>query len=119
SILITGFILFKVIANFRKTMAVFLQSVPENIDNDEVIRHLSNLKKVKSAHHTHIWSLDGEHHVLTTHIIVDRDTTRSEVQNIKNRIRTLADTYDCEHLTIEIEYECEDCSMGLMNGNLC
>lgn len=115
SILITVFILYKVIGNFGKTMSVFLQSVPENIDNEEVIRHLSNLEKVKSAHHTHIWSLDGEHHVLTTHIIVESDTTKTEVQNIKNRIKTLADAYHCEHLTVEIEYESEDCSMGLSN----
>jgi cobalt-zinc-cadmium efflux system protein len=113
SILITVFILYKVIGNFRKTMAVFLQSAPEEIDNDEIIRHLAQLEKVRSAHHTHTWSLDGEHHVLTTHIVVDHDTTREEVQNIKNHIKTLADKYHCEHLTVEIEYVCEDCSMGI------
>jgi len=106
------FILYKVIGNFRKTMAVFLQSAPENINNDEINRQLSKLEKVKSAHHTHIWSLDGEHNVLTTHIVVEADTTKAEVQNIKNRIKSLAESYHCEHLTVEIEYEDEDCSMN-------
>ncbi|MFA4922237.1 MAG: cation diffusion facilitator family transporter, partial [Candidatus Neomarinimicrobiota bacterium] len=112
SIIIMVFILYKVIGNFRKTMAVFLQSAPENINNDEINRQLSKLEKVKSAHHTHIWSLDGEHNVLTTHIVVEADTTRAEVQNIKNRIKTLTESYHCEHLTVEIEYEDEDCSMN-------
>ena len=112
SIIIMVFILYKVIGNFRKTMAVFLQSAPENINNDEINRQLSKLEKVKSAHHTHIWSLDGEHNVLTTHIVVEADTTKAEVQNIKNRIKSLAESYHCEHLTVEIEYEDEDCSMN-------
>ncbi|MFA7711162.1 MAG: cation diffusion facilitator family transporter [Candidatus Neomarinimicrobiota bacterium] len=112
SIIIMVFILYKVIGNFRKTMAVFMQSAPENINNDEINRQLSKLEKVKSAHHTHIWSLDGEHNVLTTHIVVEADTTRAEVQNIKNRIKTLTESYHCEHLTVEIEYEDEDCSMN-------
>lgn len=112
SIIIMVFILYKVIGNFRKTMAVFLQSAPENINNDEINRQLSKLEKVKSAHHTHIWSLDGEHNVLTTHIVVEADTTRAEVQKIKNRIKTLTESYHCEHLTVEVEYEDEDCSMN-------
>ena len=112
SIIIMVFILYKVIGNFRKTMAVFMQSAPENINNDEINRQLSKLEKVKSAHHTHIWSLDGEHNVLTTHIVVEADTTKAEVQNIKNRIKSLAESYHCEHLTVEIEYEDEDCSMN-------
>jgi len=112
SILITVFILYKVIGNFRATMAVFLQSAPANIDNDKIIAHLSQLEKVKSAHHTHIWSLDGEHHVLTTHIVVEADTSKAEVIKIKNRIKDLAEKYHFEHLTVEIEYEGEDCSMN-------
>ena len=111
SILITIFILYKVIGNFRATMAVFLQSAPANIDNDKIVAHLSQLEKVKSAHHTHIWSLDGEHHVLTTHIVVEADTSKDEVLMIKNRIKELAEKYNFEHLTVEIEYEGEDCSM--------
>jgi len=111
SILITIFILYKVIGNFRATMAVFLQSAPANIDNDKIVAHLSQLEKVKSAHHTHIWSLDGEHHVLTTHVVVEADTSKDEVLMIKNRIKELAEKYNFEHLTVEIEYEGEDCSM--------
>jgi len=116
SILIMVFILYKVIGNFRKAMVVFLQSAPENIDNDEINQRLAQFGKVKSVHHTHIWSLDGEHNVLTTHVIVEPDTTKAEVQSIKNQIKTLAQAYHCEHLTVEIEYEGIDCSMGAVDS---
>jgi len=117
SVLIMFFILYNVIGNFRKTMAVFLQSAPENVDNREIVSSLSQLEKVRSAHHTHIWSLDGEHHVLTTHIVVAPDTTRLEIQKIKNSIRNLTSKYHCEHVTVEIEYEGDDCSMYDQGGN--
>ena len=39
---------------------------------------IESIDNVKSTHHTHIWSLDGEHHVLTTHVVVDSQLLKSE-----------------------------------------
>lgn len=69
SILITGYVLFNVIPKLRRTLSVFLQSVPEHVDMDAIVLAIEEVDRV-STHHVHIWSLDGARHVLTAHVVV-------------------------------------------------
>ena len=111
SILIAVYILYNAIANLRKTLLLFLQAVPENIDIQQLETSIVALEKVNSLHHTHVWSLDGEHHVLTTHVVIENDTTREEVLSIKGTIQHLGEELHLEHITVEIEYLDEYCKM--------
>ncbi len=112
SILITSFVLYNVIKNLRKTLALFLQAVPENMDLEMIENRLLAIDNVCSSHHTHIWSMDGEHHVLTTHLVVEEDTSQDEVLCIKEDINQLSNEMDFLHTTVEIEYGEEKCSMA-------
>lgn len=112
SILITCFVLYNVIKNLRKTLALFLQAVPENVDLEKIENRLLAIDNVCSSHHTHIWSMDGEHHVLTTHLVVEEDTSQDEVLCIKEDINQLSKEMDFLHTTVEIEYGDEKCSMA-------
>jgi len=112
SILITSFVLYNVIKNLRKTLALFLQAVPENMDLEMIENRLLAIDNVCSSHHTHIWSMDGEHHVLTTHLVVEEDTSQDEVLCIKEDINQLSNEMDFLHTTVEIEYGDEKCSMA-------
>ena len=109
SILIATYILYNALAKLKKTTALFLQAVPENIDIQKLEKSILSLAKVDSIHHTHVWSLDGEHHVLTTHVVVINDTTREDIKSIKNTIQTLGQNINLEHITVEIEYDNEHC----------
>jgi cobalt-zinc-cadmium efflux system protein len=111
SILITLYVLYNVVRNFRKTFALFLQAVPEEIDLAEVESRLRMIGKVKSVHHTSVWSLDGVHHVLTTHVVVAKDAGKSDLLDIKSEIKALTDGYGFGHTTVEFEYEDEVCRM--------
>ena len=111
SILIAAYILFNAITNLRKTLLLFLQAVPENIDIHQLEKSIIALERVDSVHHTHVWSLDGEHHVLTTHVIIEDHTTRKEIQGIKGAIQNLGESLNLEHMTVEIEYLNEYCKM--------
>ena len=112
SILITCFVLYNVIKNLRKTLALFLQAVPENMDLEMIENRLLAIDNVCSSHHTHIWSMDGEHHVLTTHLVVEEDTSQDEVLCIKEDINQLSKEMGFLHTTVEIEYGDEKCSMA-------
>jgi len=112
SILITSFVLYNVIKNLRKTLALFLQAVPENMDLEMIENRLLAIDYVCSSHHTHIWSMDGEHHVLTTHLVVEEDASQDEVLCIKEDINQLSKEMDFLHTTVEIEYGDEKCSMA-------
>jgi cobalt-zinc-cadmium efflux system protein len=111
SILITAYVMWNVLRNLRKTTSIFLQAVPENYDIGAIEVRLLEMENVMSVHHTHLWSLDGQHHVLTAHIVVDPCTTREQVLKLKQDINTLTGELELEHTTLEIEYDDEDCRM--------
>jgi len=112
SLLVSGFVLFNVAKNIKKTINLFLQGVPESIQIPEIEAEILKMEKVKDMHHTHIWSLDGEHHVLTTHIVLCLDSKKEDIRRIKDKIRKLTELYDLAHTTVEFEYLDEDCSMS-------
>jgi cobalt-zinc-cadmium efflux system protein len=111
AILITVYILYNVFGNLRKTVRVFLQAVPHDVDLSKVERQVNELERVCSTHHVHAWSLDGEHNVLTMHVVVEQTTSLDEFIAIKCEINDLIDSRDFVHSTIEIELEDEDCRM--------
>jgi len=111
SILITTYVFYNVLINFKKTMQLFLQAVPDSVDIPEIEKQLLAIDKVKSVHHTHVWSLDGEQNILTTHLVVEADATKEDVLRIRNRVRLLLEDADFEHTTVEIGYENEYCRM--------
>jgi len=113
SLVVSGFVLFNVGRNMKKTINLFLQGVPDTVQISKIEAEILGLEKVKGIHHTHIWSLDGEHHVLTTHIVLCLDSKKEDIRRIKDKIRGLTAKYDLAHTTVEFEYLDDDCSMSI------
>ena len=111
SIVITLYVLYNVIGNLRKTSAVFLQAVPAEFDIDEIESALQAIKHVCEVHHTHVWSLDGKHHVLTTPLVLEDDVTKQTAMDVKCEAKAALTDLVLTHVTIEIEYGGETCSM--------
>ena len=111
SVLISLYVLYNVVRNLRKTLALFLQAVPEAIVLPEVEQALRAIPLVRSVHHTHVWSLDGEHHVLTTHLVVDETATRQGLICIKGQVVEMTQRMGVVHTTVALEYEGEACAM--------
>ncbi|HDR72901.1 MAG TPA: cation transporter [Methanoculleus sp.] len=109
SILITLFVLWNVIRNSRRTLLIFLQGVPPSLSIDAVEEALVALLGVCEVHDTHIWSLDGEHHILTAHVVIDADTPADAVREIRCRVKQRAAEMGISHATIEIEEQGEVC----------
>ena len=111
SLLITLYILYNVFKRLKETLFIFLQGVPENLDIEEIKGKILDLEKVKSLHHTHIWSLEGENHVFSTHVVLEYINDFSEVIEVKKRIKECLDGYNFEHYTIETELDEETCKL--------
>jgi cobalt-zinc-cadmium efflux system protein len=111
SILITCYVLYNVIRNLKKTVAIFLQAAPADLDVHAIEHRLASITNVLSTHHTHAWSLDGEHHVLTTHLVVPAGATKEDILQVKREAFQIVEDIDIAHTTIEVEYEDEDCRM--------
>lgn len=111
SILITVYILWGVIKRLKETMFLFLQGTPQDIDLVEIEKKLLAINNVKSLHHSHVWSLDGEHHVFTTHLKLEKISSFTEILEVKKSTKKVLKEYNFTHYTIETELEGETCHL--------
>jgi cobalt-zinc-cadmium efflux system protein len=109
SLLIAAYILWNVIKRLRETVFLFLQGQPLDVDKSAIEKEIQAIDYVDSTHHTHIWSLDGEHHVFTSHIKLRPLQSMEDILHVKNELKRIMKKYPFEHYTIETEFEGEDC----------
>lgn len=105
SIGITFWVLYNVYKNLRDTFKILLQAIPEDLNIEELTQKLNQVDNVISIHDLHVWTQDGNSHVMTLHIVSNNSQSL-----IKEEIRSIAQTYNIEHVTIEFEnsdYSCE------------
>ena len=114
SILIKLYVLYNVVRHLRVTLALFLQAVPDTFVISEIEDRLKGIPRVQSVHHTHVWSLDGEHNVLTTHLQVEPEAAKEDLVRIKKAVNAITESMPLAHTTIELEFD-DDCSMGSNN----
>lgn len=110
SILITIFILFNVARNIKKIFEVFLEKAPKDIDIDKIVDSLKNDNRIVGAHHIHIWSMDGEHHYATLHIVASDNAQLEDLHDIKESVKENFFKHNVVHTTVEIELESENCN---------
>ncbi len=112
SLFITAYILWNVIKRLKETVYLFLQGAPEDFSIDEINKKLLVQDYIASTHHMHLWSLDGENHVFSTHLILKGVNSYDEVLKVKKKIRELLHPYHFSHCTIEIELDEDSCSIA-------
>ena len=109
SILFTLYILINVAKNLWHTIRLFLQAIPDKELSKSVYKTLIELKEVDSIHHLHLWSLDGEHHVLTAHLALQEALSTQQQLELKKAIAERLSKFNLEHTTIELEMTNEQC----------
>src|SRR5690606_24927962 len=96
--------------NLKRVALVFLQSAPPDFDPAEFEQRLAAIPMVVGAHHTHTWTLDGEVHVFSTHLVMRRESSREAVLAAKRQVHELLRPQHFQHIAIEVELEGETCS---------
>jgi cobalt-zinc-cadmium efflux system protein len=109
SIGFTLFILFNVIKNLRETVTLFLQATPDNKTQQQLREVLISIAHVAEVHHLHFWSLDGEHHVMTVHLVLDETISTAELVILKATASAMLERFNLAHTTIEFEFPSEAC----------
>ena len=111
SILITLYILYNVVLRLKETLYIFLQGVPKEIKAAKIKNEILKIENVNSLHHTHIWSLEGEHHVFSSHIKLKNIKDFEELVAIKKQVKAVLKEYHFDHYTIETELDNENCDL--------
>jgi cobalt-zinc-cadmium efflux system protein len=115
SVVFSLFIFWNVGRNLHATVKLFLQATPDDVDLPAFRREVEALPGVRGTHDAHLWSLDGESHVLTIHVVVDEAATVHQLQGLKTSIRALATKRGKIHVTVETEaadVNCPDVDCG-------
>ena len=104
SIGVAGFILVHGLRNGMEALAIFLEKTPRGLDPAEVKEHLMGLAGVLEVHHIHLWSIDGQYHCATLHVVAE-----GEPGQVKERVREELREHGIGHVTMELEVPGEVC----------
>lgn len=108
---IAGYILLNVFKNFRNSLSIMLQSIPEDVNVDLMEEKLIQIPEVKRVHDMHTWSMDGEYHVMTVHLVLNNEQDFEKRIEIKEKARTILKEAAINHVTIELEGLDEHCDL--------
>lgn len=111
SLCISCWILYNIYRNLKSTFSILLQQIPADIDLESIQSEILELQSIESIHDVHAWSLDGEHNVLTLHVVVPVETPVVRIEALKCDIRTICKKGNVDHVTIEMERDNENCGM--------
>jgi len=110
SVIYTLVILVNVGKLLYKTIKLFLQGIPPNIDINAIEDRILSLDGIEDVHDIHVWSLNGRENILSLHVAVGCDIPREEFPQMKDHIRKILGDESIAHSTIEIDIENENCS---------
>lgn len=111
SIFITLYILWGVGKRLKETLYLLLQGTPEGVDYQEVREKLLTVPQIESIHHLHVWSLDGQHHVLSAHLVLQNITRFDEVDEVRSQALKALQNYSFDHHTLQLEFDKEKCPL--------
>lgn len=103
SLAIAVFILVNVVRNLVKTMKIFLEGVPENIDLKSIQLQLEKIPGVESVQQLRIWSIDGEENAMNVHLSAKGDKLE-DAKTIKQLVREATSEMNIGFSTIELEW---------------
>lgn len=104
SISITIWVLYNVYNNLKATFNILLQAFPKNVDVKKLTKEIEAIDNVISIHDLHIWTQDGNSHVMTLHIVAEKN-----YETIKLKVREMVKAYNIDHVTIELEDKDSTC----------
>ena len=104
SICVAAYIFVHAFSHLKESLDLFLVKIPQGIDMDEIKHHLTEIDGVLDVHHIHIWSMDGNQHYATMHIVTNGDHL-----TVKKAIKEELHEHGIVHATLELENEQEHC----------
>ncbi len=104
AIVIAFIVIFGGMKSFWSSFKLFLQAAPFSVDSSALRADFLKVPGIVGIQDFQIWSLDGEHHVLNVHVLLQYGTTIEEWTNIKKSLADLCQGYGQIKLTVEPDF---------------
>jgi len=101
SLVIACVIMYTAVPLVKSCVRILMQSVPENIDLNQILKELEELEGAESVHDLHVWQLTTERHVGTVHIAVDKNT---DFMDLAQRLKHVLHNHNIHATTIQPEF---------------
>jgi cobalt-zinc-cadmium efflux system protein len=86
-----------------------MDAVPKDIDLNEIKKNAGDVEGIRDIHHIHVWAMSTTENAMTAHVVMDGCNDLSEVSEIKNKLKHRLAHMDIQHITLETEFNEEDC----------
>ena len=103
SMVITVFVLSRIIPRLTETLRVFLQYSPGSLELETIRGRIRTVRGVAAVHDTHLWSIDGREHIFSAHVVLTENLTLLDMEKIKKVIKNDLEEMGISHGTIEFE----------------
>jgi cobalt-zinc-cadmium efflux system protein len=90
----------------RDSLNILLETVPADVDLQEVKESLESITGVENAHHMHAWVITSGKNIFSTHIQVSDQSKSQDI--LKEAHEILKDKFNFYFSTLQIEDECTD-----------
>jgi cobalt-zinc-cadmium efflux system protein len=110
AILLSCWVIWNVSKTMKEALKVFLQAAPAHIILSDLKEFICRFPGVKDAHHLHLWSIDGDSHVLTAHVVLQMACDIQQMAETKKILKSeLESKFQIKEATLEFEWPSEDC----------
>ena len=106
---IASYILWGVFRNLKETLRIFLQASPSDINIKNLEYLVLEIPEIDGIHKTQVWSLDGESHILNTHIVLKNTISLDHLKKVKGTVKNVLSENGISSSTLEIEFADEVC----------
>jgi cobalt-zinc-cadmium efflux system protein len=105
SLVVVALMLKAAVQMLRPAIHILLEATPEDIDLEEVRRHLMELPEVSAVHDLHAWTLTSSLPIITAHVVVtDACISQGEIGRVLDHLQgCLAGHFDVAHSTLQLE----------------
>ncbi len=87
----------------RAGLDVLMESVPHDVDVEQVIESVRDVEGVLRIHDLHVWSITSGLNALSAHVVVDGDLTVAESGALLAELEHVLEHQNIHHSTIQLE----------------
>ncbi|MCE5090481.1 cation transporter [Staphylococcus devriesei] len=88
----------------RNAWMILMESVPKDLDTDDVMKTIKTVPGVIDVHEFHLWSITTDQYSLSAHIVLDSRSSKEAFVHINAIEELLKEKYRLAHTTLQIEH---------------
>lgn len=105
TVLISVYIFIHTFQILKESVGILMQFAPPEIDQQEVILVLQEIREIKNVHHVHLWRLSDHQIYFEAHLVLTENLPVSETNAIAQKAKQLLNSrFGITHTTFQYEY---------------